>query len=112
MTDLCFFDELPLFLEHCVSDQNSIIIAVDFNFYFEELSNPNTKTEVRVIADIFSLGQTVSERTHGRGHTLDLVFHRDSVFTETLIFHRHSGNLVYSTRTCHDVTSDHSSILC
>ena len=99
MTDLCFFDELPLFLEHCVSDQNSIIIAIDFNFfYFEELSNPNTK-KVRVIADMFSLVQTVSEWTHGRGHTLDLVFHRDSY------------NLIYSTPIFHDLTSGHIAIL-
>ena len=98
MTDLCFFDELRLFLERCVDDQNSIIIAGDFNFHFEDSSNPNTK-KIRDIADTFSFVQTVSEPTHGRGHTLDLVFHRDS------------GSLIYSTRTCHDLTSDHISIL-
>ena len=94
MAELCFFDELLLFLEHCVSDQNSIIIAVDFNFYFEGLSNPNTQ-KVRDIADMFSFVQTVSER----GHTLDLVFHRDS------------DNLIYSTRICHDLTPGHIAIL-
>ena len=98
MAELCFFDELLLFLEHCVSDQNSIIIAVDFNFYFEGLSNPNTQ-KVRDIADMFSFVQTVSEQTHGRGHTLDLVFHRDS------------DNLIYSTRICHDLTPGHIAIL-
>ena len=99
MTDLCFFDELPLFLEHCVNDQNSIIIAGDFNFHLEDSSNPNTK-HIRDIADMFSLVQTVREPTHGRGHTLDLVFHKDS------------DSLIYSTRTCHELTSDHISILC
>ena len=68
------------------------------NFYFEDLSNPNTK-KIHDIADMFSLIQTVSDPTHGRGHTLDLVFHRDS------------DNLIYSTRTCHDLTFD-ISILC
>ena len=99
MTDLCFFDELPLFLEHCVNDQNSIIIAGDFNFHLEDSSNPNTK-DIRDIADMFSLVQTVREPTHRRDHTLDLVFHKDS------------DNLIFSTRTCHELTSDHISILC
>ena len=46
MTDLCFFDELPLFLENCVDDQNSIITAGDFNFHFEDSSYPNTKKPI------------------------------------------------------------------
>ena len=41
---------------------------------------------------MFSLAQTVSEPTHGHGHILDLVFHRDS------------DNLIYSTRTCYDLS--------
>ena len=99
MTDLCFFDELPLFLQHRVNDQNSIIIAGDFNFQFEDLSNPNTK-KICDISDMFSLVQTVSEPAHRHGHILDLVFHRDSDY------------LNHSTCTCHDLTSDHIPILC
>ena len=92
MADLCFFDELPLFLEHCANDQNSSIPACDFHFHFEDLSSPDTK-KVRDIAGMCSLVQTVSQPTHARGHTLDQAFHRDS------------DNWTYSTRTCHDMTS-------
>ena len=72
MTNLCFFEEFPFFLEHCVNDQNSIIIAGDFNFHFEDVSNCNTK-KLCDLVDMFSLVQTVSGPTHWRGHTLDLV---------------------------------------
>ena len=110
MADLCFFDEIPLFLEHCVNDQNSRIIAGDFIFHFQNLSDLNTKnvhlsllcTDCTYRLSV-SLVQTVSEPTHGRGHTLNLVFKREITL---------SDNSIYSTRTCHDLISDHICILC
>ena len=99
MTDLRFFEELPIFLEHCGNAQCSIVIAGDFHFHFEDVSNSNTK-KFRDLLTMHSLVHTVSEPTHGRGYTLDPVFHRDS------------DNFIHSTRTCHDLTSDPTVVLC
>ena len=77
MGDLCFFDELLVFVEHCVNDQNSSITAGDFIFHFENLSDPNTKNvhHIAAMSRLYrlsvSLVQTVTEPTHGRGHTLN-----------------------------------------
>ena len=61
MADLCFFDEIALFLEHCVNDQNSRIIAGDFIFHFQNLNDLNSKN-VHFIAAMYRLYiQTVSE---------------------------------------------------
>jgi hypothetical protein len=95
----CFFDELPDFFEFCVNCQTAIIIAGDFNFHFDNVLDTNT-TKLCNQLDMFSLIQTVKEPTHTSGHTLDLVL------VKAL------ENIVYSTRTYHDLSSDHFSILC
>lgn len=97
MTDLCFFEELPEFLEHCVNNQSSI--AGDFSFHVEDVSNSNTK-KLRDLVYTFCPVQTVSGPTHMRGHTVDLAFRRAS------------DNLIHSTRTSHGLTSDYTAILC
>eukprot|EP00745_Piridium_sociabile_P012062 TRINITY_DN18726_c0_g1_i1.p1 TRINITY_DN18726_c0_g1~~TRINITY_DN18726_c0_g1_i1.p1 ORF type:complete len:1158 (-),score=142.61 TRINITY_DN18726_c0_g1_i1:196-3669(-) len=95
----CFFEELPDFLEFCVDNQRSIVIAGDFNFHFDNAMNVNTRKLCDQL-DMFSITQTVSEPTHISNHILDLVMHKNF------------DNLIHSTRTVHDLASDHYSILC
>ena len=93
-----FFEELPGLLERCIHD-DCFLITGDFNIHYDNINDSLTKQFCELV-DTFSAVQTVDFPTHEDGHTIDLVLHRDS------------DNLVLSTRPCHDLTSDHTSVLC
>jgi exonuclease III len=99
LKDTTFFDELPSLLEYCSSLYGKVIIAGDFNIHYEDDTDTNT-VKFRDLVCMFDLVQSVNEPTHVHGHILDLVLYPCS------------DNLVSSTNVCHDLTSDHVSVLC
>ena len=66
-----FFDEFADFLT-LVSAQNNIIIVGDFNIHIDDAANAIT-TQFLSILDSFGLKQHVNQKTHNKGHCLDLI---------------------------------------
>ena len=85
------------FLEHSDSLPGKTLLMSNFNFYFENVANSNSR---KLHNDMFNLTESVSEPTHNQGHLLDLVFSKQS------------DNILISKKLHHRLTSDHTVILC
>ena len=99
LKDSTFLDELPHLLEYSSNLFGKVIIAGDFNVHYENVSDSKTM-KIRDIISMFNFVQSVTEPTHVHGHILDLVLY--PCF----------DSFVSSTNVCHDLTSDHMSVLC
>ena len=95
-----FYDKFSSPLEQlAVSPENSVIVG-DFNFHVDDHSNIQARRFLALF-DNFDLKQLVSQSTHERGNTLDLIITRSD---EADFFLRD----IYA---CYLSFSNHSSIL-
>ena len=67
-----FIDEFSELLSIILTDFNHLILTWDFNIHIDNITHGNAK-EFSSVLDMFGLWQHVTEPTHLRGHTLDLV---------------------------------------
>lgn len=67
-----FINDFSELISIISTDFDSFIITGDFNIHIDH-ANDNTSKELTALFDIFDLVQHVTEPTHIRGHTLDLV---------------------------------------
>ena len=70
-------NQFSSFLEHSDSLPGKTLLMSNFNFYFENVANSNSRKLHNVI-DMFNLTECVSKPTHNQGHLLDLVFSKQS----------------------------------
>ena len=100
LTVQMFFDELPNLLDLCTCCQSSFIIAGDFNFHVNDVSDFSA-TSFYDQLEIFNLRitQSVTEPTHKKGNCLDLVICRTD------------DAIVHSTQVFHDLSSDHYAVV-
>ena len=68
-----FYEEFNSLMELVMASQSDILVAGDFNFHVDNLSDPDAKKFLDCI-NSFGLQQLVTEPTHIKGHTLDLLF--------------------------------------
>ncbi|XP_071484957.1 uncharacterized protein [Diadema antillarum] len=71
-----FFTEFSRLLESVSLLCSKLIIGGDFNFHFDDPLAPNTR-KLRDMLESCGLKQVVSQPTHIRGHTLDLLIVRE-----------------------------------
>ena len=69
---LKFFDELSTVFEQLVSYRCPVVVCGDFNVHYD-LRDDGNAVRLREVLQSFGLVQHVTEPTHARGHTLDLV---------------------------------------
>lgn len=67
-----FFDDFNELLSIICIDRDCIIVVGDFNIHIDNPQDRGAK-ELYCILDSFGLSQHVTEPTHNRGHTLDLL---------------------------------------
>ena len=70
-----FYDEFSSLLEQLAVSLESFVIVGDFNFHIDDHSDTQARRFL-LILDNFDLKQLVSQSTHERGHTLDLIISR------------------------------------
>ena len=70
-----FFEEFEAYLQEQTTSSGKLLIAGDFNFYWELRNHPDSRS-LRAILESYSLQQHVTCETHERGHTLDLIMTR------------------------------------
>ncbi len=68
-----FLTEFSELLSSIVVSYDQLIIAGDFNFHIDDISNRSSKAFLNV-TESYNLVQHVKDPTHNQGHTLDLVF--------------------------------------
>ena len=73
-----FFEELSAVLEALIIQRCRLIIGGDLNIHVDEPTN-SSSTRLQVLLSSFALKQHVSEPTHVRGHTLDLMITGDDI---------------------------------
>ncbi|KAJ0023604.1 hypothetical protein NQD34_003503 [Periophthalmus magnuspinnatus] len=61
-----------ILLRYFQSDFDALVITGDFNVHVDNVFDRNAK-ELSSVLETFGLTQHVSEPTHNRGHTLDLL---------------------------------------
>lgn len=72
-----FLDEFPTLLEGAVVDDHFPLLLGDFNIHVDD-PNDNFAKSVMTCVDSLGFKQHVREPTHRAGHTLDLIFTRNS----------------------------------
>ena len=92
-----FFSEFTELLAANHESKNELLIIGDFNFHVNKPYAPNTR-KLNDLLKMFSLTQHISEPTHIRGNTLDLLITRD----DSKFMKNHKVG---------ELLSDHSSIL-
>ena len=99
-TTNAFLSEFSELLEILLPTPGRLLIAGDFNFHFENASNPDT-IKLTDLLDSVGLEQRVTEPTHRCGHTLDLLITRSV------------DDTIFVTPPKADYTiSDHITVLC
>ena len=93
-----FFTELGDLVERLATHPGELILVGDFNFHVDQAADPDARKFLGFL-ESFNLKQHVSQPTHQKGHTLDLVITKDN------------GNIIKIIGTDHSVTSDHSCVL-
>ncbi len=81
-----FFEEFCILVEQLIILPGNILIAGDFNFHVDNITDPDT-IKFNKILESFNLQQHINGPTHKRGHTLDLIITRneDKLVTGTKI---------------------------
>lgn len=95
-----FYDEFSSLLEQLAVSLESFVIVGDFNFHIDDHSDTQARRFL-LILDNFDLKQLVSQSTHERGHTLDLIITRSDdgdyflrdVYMSNVSFSNHSSIL-------------------
>ena len=75
-----FFDELSTVLEQLVSYRRPVVVCGDFNVHYD-LRDDGNDVRFRELLQSFGFVQHVTEPTHARGHTLDLVIKSETEFS-------------------------------
>ena len=95
-----FLQEFSSFLEELTLSRQPIIIAGDFNYHVDDLSNPEAASFLNLLEST-DLIQNVSGSTHRLGHTLDLILSREE------------NNVITDVRILSaDNISDHNLVTC
>lgn len=94
-----FFDELISLLEIVATYRHQVIVAGDFNIHVNDANDQNAVRLAELLASL-DLHQVVSQPTHKRGNTLDLVVTRPDARPSCC------------TVDPPDVISDHSLVVC
>ena len=84
-----FFDELSTVLEQLVSYRRPVVVCGDFNVHYD-LRDDGNDVRFRELLQSFGFVQHVTEPTHARGHTLDLVITK----SETAVLSLHVGGMI------------------
>uniref|UniRef100_A0A8C6WDV8 Reverse transcriptase domain-containing protein n=1 Tax=Neogobius melanostomus TaxID=47308 RepID=A0A8C6WDV8_9GOBI len=68
----CFIEDFTELLSFICTDFDCLVISGDFNVHVDVTNDRHAK-ELNAVLEMFGLTQHVSEVTHNKGHTLDLV---------------------------------------
>ena len=77
LTPKMFFEDFSTLLESVSIYSGNILMVGDFNFHVDQPDDHNASVFLDIL-DSADLGQHVTEATHEKGHTLDLVITRKS----------------------------------
>ena len=94
-----FFDDLTALLEIVVTFRSQIVITGDFNIHVNDPDDRHAR-RLSALLETFGLVQSVSQPTHRRGNTLDLLITRAE------------GRPTECTVDPPDVISDHALVVC
>ncbi|XP_032872790.1 uncharacterized protein LOC116970201, partial [Amblyraja radiata] len=79
-----FFDEFSEQLSTICIDFDCVVIVGDFNIHVDKLHDKGTK-ELYCVIDNYNLNQHVTEPTHNKGHTLDLVMSKGVSISKVVV---------------------------
>ena len=71
---ICSMEEFSSLLEEYVAKSGSLLIAGDFSFHIDNISDVSTINFINLL-EAFNLRLHASQATHRAGHILDLIMH-------------------------------------